>query len=312
MNNLLKLLLFLLIIFIAYSLYLSYSKNNIKGGSEHKNAYVMLMFGGDKYLEGIKTLAYSLIKTGTKHDIVCMVTDDVSQNAREEMKLLNIKIIEVPYLKFKSKPLKSKKQNDRYPWINVSYTKLNCLNLTQYNKILFLDADMLVMKNIDHLFKQYAPASQFVDKKIFKGKYNNFGKFVTQKNIKKLLNTKQFVADGGLLLLEPNKKHFEQYKKMVKSMEPFGFKAISGYDEQSICYFMSLYKKGPKKKWLNLGGQYSCNWTIECDQEDAFILNFIGEIKPWVKNIEKEFPDTKSWYKINNDMKKNNLLNSNK
>jgi len=303
MNKILQLFLFILLILIACKLYLCYYTLNIKGGgSIAKNAYVMLMFGGDSYLEGIKTLAYSLIKTGTKNDIICMVTHDVSQNARNKMKKLGIKVIEVPYLKFKSKPLKSQKQADRYPWMNVSYTKLNCLNLTQYKKILFLDADMIVMKNIDHLFKRHAPASQFVDKKIFKDKKNNFGKFVTQNNIKKLLNTRQFVADASLLLLEPNKKHFEDYKKMMKTMEPFGFKAISGYDEQSICYFMSLYKKGPKKKWLNLGGQYSCNWTIDCDQKTAYILNFIGDIKPWIKDISKKFPDTLPWYKLHKEM----------
>jgi FkbM family methyltransferase len=278
---------------------------SLRTSQDSKYAFVMLMFGGDRYTEGCMTLAYSLIRSGTVHDIVCMVTHDVSKDARSELGRLGVKIIEVPYLKYRSKPMLTQRQRNLYTWNNLSYTKWNCLNLTQYKKILFLDADMLVVKNVDHIFEYQTPASQFMDKKVMGKRRNNWGKFVSPRQINKALNNRLFVMDGGLLLIKPNSQHFNEYKKMVKKMEPFGFNSFSAYDEQSLCYFMSVYKNGPQLPWRNLGGEYSCSWTIECDPKSAYILNFIGEIKPWVKDIKKEFPDTIPWYEINDEMKRN-------
>jgi hypothetical protein len=40
--------------------------------------YVLLVMKGDNYIPGALVTAYSLRLTGTKHDLVCMITDDVS------------------------------------------------------------------------------------------------------------------------------------------------------------------------------------------------------------------------------------------
>jgi alpha-N-acetylglucosamine transferase len=268
-----------------------------------KNAYVMLMFGGDSYTEGVMTVAYSLINTKTVCDIVCMVTPDVSEKARTRMKLLGIKVIDVPYLKFETKSMRSKRQRELYTWNNVSYTKWNCMGLTQYEKILFLDADMLVVKNIDHVFDKATPASQFANKKTKHSKHV-FGKTISPKQMRKALNKKMFVMDGGLLLIKPNAQQFKDYKVMVKNMEPFGFESVGAADEQSMCYYMGVYDKGPRCTWYNLGSKYSCSWTVDCKPADSYILNFIGEIKPWNKDTRKEFPDTLPWYEVNEKMNK--------
>ncbi|XP_023184933.1 glycogenin-2 isoform X2 [Xiphophorus maculatus] len=40
------------------------------------------------------------------------------------------------------------------PELGVTFTKLHCWNLTQYNKCVFLDADTLVLCNVDELFQR--------------------------------------------------------------------------------------------------------------------------------------------------------------
>ncbi len=40
------------------------------------------------------------------------------------------------------------------PELGVTFTKLHCWKLTQYKKCVFLDADCLVVKNIDELFER--------------------------------------------------------------------------------------------------------------------------------------------------------------
>ena len=51
-------------------------------------------------------------------------------------------------------------QNDRNPnlvlrpWLTKTFSKLNIWTLTSYSKIVYLDSDILVLKNIDDLFER--------------------------------------------------------------------------------------------------------------------------------------------------------------
>lgn len=277
----------------------------IIGGNHDKEkyAFVTVMFGGDKYLQGVLTLAYSLQKVKTKHDIVCMVTDDVSESAKNKMKDLNIKVVNVPYLKYKTKKLKTRRQQELYSsWIDVSYTKWNCLSLTEYTKVLFLDADMLVVTNVDDIFNKHAPASVFWPRPGVKNIY--LTDKISKETIELGLNH-GMVGDGGCTLLPTGKKYYTDFKNMLNDLQPFGFtNCFSGHDEQSIAYFMSVYDKGPKYDWFNLNKKYSCSWAIKCDLNTGYILNYIGETKPWLDDLRDKWPDTKKWYELNDEMKK--------
>ena len=262
------------------------------------------MFGGDSYLEGVLTLAYSIMKTNTKHDIVCMVTDDVSNDAKTKMKNMGIRIIEVPYLDFKRD---QKRLLKRYPLISRYYTKWNILNLTEYDKVLFLDADLIVIKSIDHVFTDFkSPGSRFVTanpeiSKIIKKHDNSKGLHFSPSLIKRLLRSAvSWTIDGGLVLLQPNEKHYKKYIKMMKTHTHVG---IGGTDEYSLIKYMSLYDNGPKKTWTNLGDIYSCvQWSKyhKCNKDNSYILNFYGKPKPWYK--ENTYEDSSVWRTINTEM----------
>ena len=62
-----------------------------------KYAYVYVIFGGDRYVPGVYLSAYSLKKLNTKYDIVCMVTDDVSNEAIQHLKPVVDRIIKIKY-----------------------------------------------------------------------------------------------------------------------------------------------------------------------------------------------------------------------
>ena len=64
-------------------------------------AYVMVMFGGDKYLPGILVMGYTIRYCGAIYDIVVMVTNDVSESSVREMKKMNMKVVHVNYLDYK-------------------------------------------------------------------------------------------------------------------------------------------------------------------------------------------------------------------
>lgn len=265
----------------------------VQGGSKNRCAYVCTVFGGDSYIPGAMTLAYSLKKVGTDYDIVCMVTDDVSESAKNRLRGIGVTVVDIPYLEYKTKPMRSQKMENLYSaWIGKSYTKWNCLNL-DYDKILFLDADLIVNENIDHLFELKAPASRF-SMEIFGKK--QLPRYVKPNQIEKELKNNGSVINASIVLLNPNKKHFNNLKSMISSMQPFGFNCLSGADEQSLAYYMSVYKSGPKLSWQNLGPEYLFSWRNKDPVNKIYIHNFTGAYKPWNRDIIEEFPDTKPWY----------------
>jgi len=124
--------------------------------------YITLVMKGDAYVPGAVVVAHSLWLTGTKHDLLCMVTADVSEHARAQLRVVFTKVIEVPVIQFKCKRMRTAKQQQLYDsWIDVSFTKWNMLSLLDYKKLLFVDSDVVVLRNVDELFELSAPAGTF-------------------------------------------------------------------------------------------------------------------------------------------------------
>ena len=89
-----------------------------------KYAYVFLVMKGDSYACGAITGAYSLKLSGTRHSLVCMVTPDVSEACRATMRAVFTEVVEVPYLSYQVKPLRTQKQRNMYnAWVESAFTK---------------------------------------------------------------------------------------------------------------------------------------------------------------------------------------------
>ena len=231
-------------------------------------AYVFLVMKGDSYSIGAMVAANSLRKTGTKNNIICMVTDDVSLDAINNLKLFFDRVILVDYIKFKTTRIRFKKIRKMYNhWIGSSFTKWNMLKLIEYDKVMFLDSDIIVKENIDNLFELKTPAATFslsqerTDKYregVFNPYNNTHGELVDRKSINKGYGTRvhpSFVCIGTTLILTPNLDHFNLYRKEVKKNEPFGFEnCINGFDEQSITWF---YDEILNQRWTHIDPAYN-------------------------------------------------------
>lgn len=171
-----------------------------------------------------------------------MITHDVSIGGVKQLQTVFDYVQLVKYIEVETKPLKNKKIESRYgTWKSVAYTKWNLLNMTQYKKVMFMDADLVIMENIDSLFDLKTPAGTFSlsQSKPFvnKGIYNTYrsvmhGKPVNRKEIKK--GFKSFVCIGTSLVITPNKEHFNMYIEMVKSMEPIRFQVLCEWSRRTI------------------------------------------------------------------------------
>jgi len=300
--------------------------------SNSKYAYVWAIFKGDRYIPGILISAWSIKRTNTKYDMVCIVTHDVSEKARKIMRKNSIKVIEVPYIQGQTK-FKTQRQQELYQnWLNISYTKWNALNLTQYKKIFFLDADVIITQNIDYIFDKYKRNAgtfynpwAYVKSSSIKN-YYKFKKVIKPELIKKALTKKGFVLIASSVLLKPNKKYYEKFLQMIKEkkhVEIYTKNNYSATDEQSIAYFMSVYNKGPRLSWDNLPQclQFISWHRNECCDNRSItykkrrtrvctkikVIHFFGEILPWEVNYNKtKFDDLDIWLALCIDFLKNN------
>ena len=77
---------------------------------DKKNAYVWLLMRGDSYMPGILVSAYSILQTKSSHDLVVMITEDVSEEAIKIMNSYGIQVYKVPYIRFKVADILTDKQ----------------------------------------------------------------------------------------------------------------------------------------------------------------------------------------------------------
>lgn len=273
-----------------------------------KFAFVFSIFLGDLYIPGAMVMAYSLFKTDTKHDVVCMVTPDISEEAKARMTNIGIKVINVEYINTNAYLEERPSMKRRYPNIGKFNTKWNCLKLTQYKKVFLLDVDMIVTKNIDHIFDLPTPATRLVacltTKTIVLRSIliMKDGEKLPKAIAKKFLYKQNGSIDGGCMLLTPNMNKYNKFIEYSKQFDPRTFKTHMSDDELALFSFYI----DQKKVWHYLGIEWSCiQWKMGdiCSQENSYIINYIGIEKPWVKDLRK-YPDMITWYENYNNMNK--------
>ncbi|XP_057424029.1 inositol phosphorylceramide glucuronosyltransferase 1-like [Lotus japonicus] len=107
-------------------------------------AYATLLYG-DEFLLGVRVLGKSIRDTGSKQDMVVLVSDGVSDYANH---LLQADGWIVEKISLLANP--NQVRPKRFWGV---YTKLKIFNMTNYKKVVYLDADTIVVKNIEELFK---------------------------------------------------------------------------------------------------------------------------------------------------------------
>uniref|UniRef100_A0A8C9GMU2 glycogenin glucosyltransferase n=1 Tax=Piliocolobus tephrosceles TaxID=591936 RepID=A0A8C9GMU2_9PRIM len=105
----------------------------------------------DAYAKGALVLGSSLKQHRTTRRLVVLATPQVSDSMRKVLETVFDEVIMVDVLDSgDSAHLTLMKR----PELGVTLTKLHCWSLTQYSKCVFMDADTLVLANIDDLFER--------------------------------------------------------------------------------------------------------------------------------------------------------------
>ncbi|KAK6929774.1 Glycosyl transferase, family 8, partial [Dillenia turbinata] len=146
-------------------------------------AYVTLLYG-DEFLLGVRVLGKSIRNNrSTIKDMVVLVSDGVSSYTKSLLRADGWIVEQISLL------TNPNHVSPKRFW--GVYTKLKIFNMTDYKKVVYLDADTIVVKNIEVLFK--------------------CGKFCANLKHSERLNS-------GVMVLEPSEKVFNDMMNQVNSL----------------------------------------------------------------------------------------------
>ena len=261
----------------------------------NKFAYVTLLYpnkhGECTYLDGALLTALGLRKQNIKYRLICIITKDVKQEIINILNLLYDEIVQVEYIS----PIKSLggidiisdifspkdyKNQEEYGDMAKIFTKLHIFNseLFQYDKLLFVDNDLIPIDGYDELFNLECPAAwleQILEEKLDNNIHNNLinnnlinnnlinnnilnNRYTRICDIWKSIKHGDLIPNkytqiykipgrsinAGLMLIKPNINTFNEMIKILQTPKSkwqdvkFKFKGTINIDRQHVKYYI--------------------------------------------------------------------------
>src|SRR5262245_55451703 len=127
--------------------------------SRERYAFATLVMAGDEYLAGCLVVGAALrwhVQSGAA--LICLVDDSISPETREVLGRIYDRVPVVPRLRAHESAYPAELLSDAY---RDMYTKLHLFDaeLLPYERVCFVDADLLPIRCFDHLFTLAAPAA---------------------------------------------------------------------------------------------------------------------------------------------------------
>ena len=243
----------------------------MKKSGKAKFAYAFGMFPNPKngkaaYLDGCILGALGLKRQKTHADVICFITPDISEADKRKLEVVFDKVIYVPYISpykmtgtgnlktimmdpdiFKNCPNYTKE----HPYAHVFF-KLHIFNpkLFPYEKVCFVDSDLVPMNYYDSLFMLDTPAGWVEYRKKWpyqrsfhwdRCDYLEHGKPIpkifTETGTKGASD-----VNAGLMIISPNQK---EYDTMIKQLQ------------------------SPAKTWLGPGKEHIGFWDMDLNKETS-------------------------------------------
>lgn len=113
-------------------------------GNPRREAYATILHSAHVYVCGAIAAAQSIRMVGSTRDLVILVDESISAYHRSGLEAAGWKIRTIQRIR------NPKAEKDAYNEWN--YSKFRLWQLTDYDKIIFIDADLLILRNMDFLF----------------------------------------------------------------------------------------------------------------------------------------------------------------
>lgn len=219
------------------------------------------------YIPGVIVLHRSLQKYGqTKYPFVCICSKNISEEMLEPLKRegincrrLNRSAIDNLYM--------PNRNNDFEHW-NYTFDKLLLWEMTEYDKIVFLDSDMLVLANIDNLFD-----------------YPNFSAIQAGY----LQDSTWVRLNSGTIVIEPDTGTCEKLISQIPITTAKFIAAGKNVGDQDVLN--DYCPQWPEKKELHLPEGYNLFFKYVSSyhkkygfnyRKNIHVVHFVGSDKPWM------------------------------
>lgn len=228
-----------------------------------ENMTYMTYLSSDNYLIGVLALNFQLKKLKSRYPLTILLTKNLSTETMNKVKKSNIKYIFTEDLKISQSIIDNNIKAGNPNW-NKTFGKLKIFGLTKFNKIVFLDSDMLILQNLDSLFQKENMSSVIAGTR-----------YPGNENWSKTLNS-------GLIVVVPK---VGEDKRLINLIGKGDLKDRGG--DQGVIHL--AYPNWPKQKSLHLDESYNLLAPYESyylnkgliKHRDIKVLHFIGKNKPW-------------------------------
>ncbi len=231
-----------------------------------KNYAYFTLVARDKYVDGAVCL-YKSLRDKTKYPLIAMILE-ISDESRKRLAGLGIQIRNVE--KIESINAGVGENKPRLEDFTYTYTKLHVFGYEEFDKIIFLDSDLIVIKSIDHLFEEVKA---------------RFAACACTPYWEDVFNS-------GVMVIKPDIRLF---RDMISKRN-----RLSTYDGSDQGFLNSYFKE-----WQKLDIKYNAGKRIFSqkrelwDQIDKHVIHFVGG-KPWLGGEEGYQDLEKLWFECYN------------
>uniref|UniRef100_A0A5B7B6K6 Hexosyltransferase n=1 Tax=Davidia involucrata TaxID=16924 RepID=A0A5B7B6K6_DAVIN len=261
------------------------AKENWYSGNARREAYATILHSAHVYVCGAIAAAQSIRMAGSTRDLVILVDETISEYHRGGLEAAGWKIHTIQRIR------NPKAERDAYNEWN--YSKFRLWQLTDYDKIIFIDADMLILRNIDFLFEMPEISATGNNATLF---------------------------NSGVMVVEPSNCTFQLLMDHINEIESY-----NGGDQGYLNEIFTWWHRIPKhmnflKHFWEGDEEEKKEMKIRlfgADPPVLYVLHYLG-LKPWLcfrdydcnwnVDILQEFASDvahKRWWKVHDAMPEN-------
>ncbi|CAM8918951.1 unnamed protein product [Rhodiola kirilowii] len=225
------------------------AKDIVYSGSAHREAYATILHSAHVYVCGAIAAAQSIRMAGSTRDLVILVDETISAYHRSGLEAAGWKVRTIQRIR------NPKAEKDAYNEWN--YSKFRLWQLTDYDKIIFIDADMLVLRNIDFLFSMPEISATGNNGSLF---------------------------NSGVMVIEPSNCTFQLLMDHINEIESY-----NGGDQGYLNEIYTWWHRIPKHMnflkhfWIGdgEGKKRLKNRLFGAEPPVLYVLHYLG-VKPWL------------------------------
>lgn len=234
-------------------------------------AFVTLL-SNESYLKGVIALNRALKEVASVYPLYCMLSASVKGEVVKSLEAEKIASIYLPQSHLTEDG--GLKEGNFSHW-SYTFDKLQMWGLTQFEKIIFLDSDMLILRNIDSLFDEQPFAA-------------------VAAGYSSCLREDWLNLNSGLLVVEPSEAVLQDMMDLApKVIREFIARNEFVGDQDVIKRYCAGWNKKPElhlNEGYNLFADYltyyirkwGYSWSGK-NEKPIYVVHFIGKKKPWMK-----------------------------